>query len=190
VIPAKYKRYEDKELVTLCLQGDSVAWEALITRFKRLIYTIPLRFGLSADDAADIFQVICLTMIDHLHKLKDEARLPMWLITTTTRQCIALRDKRAQETGLPEDELDEPADPAENLEEIRLQVEEQQVLRQAIEFLPDRCRELIDRLYLDSQPSTYEELSEELSIPLGSIAPTKARCLDKLRTLLRKRGIK
>ena len=80
---AKYKQYTDTELISMCLQGDSRAWEALILRYRRLIYSIPVRFSFGSADASDVFQSVCLKLIEHLHELKDETKLSAWLITTT-----------------------------------------------------------------------------------------------------------
>ncbi len=190
MIPAKYKQYTDQELVSLCLKGDSPAWEALITRYRRLIFSIPVRFGFSTTDSSDVFQSVCLKMIEHLHELKDETKVSAWLITTTTRQCIHVRSQRFREVGGSTDDLEEPPDPSENVEDIQVQVEEQQTVRDAVDQLPERCRQLIDLLYFDTRSPTYEEVGQKLAIPVASIGPTRARCLDKLRTILRRRGIK
>jgi RNA polymerase sigma factor (sigma-70 family) len=189
VTSAKYKTYTDSELVSLCLKGDSHAWEGLITRYRRLIYSIPVRFSFTPADASDVFQSVCLKLIEHLHELKDETKVSAWLITTTTRQCIHFRGQKFRETGTEQD-LEEPPDPTENLEELRVQIEEQQQVREAVEQLQDRCRQLVDLLYFDSRSPTYEEVSQILGMPVASIGPTRARCLEKLKTILRRRGIK
>ena len=187
--PAKYKEYNDTELVTMCLRGDPQAWEALILRYKRLIYSIPVRFSFTTADASDVFQAVCLKMIEHLHELKDETKVSAWLITTTTRQCTYVRSQKFRESGSDE-ELEEPPDPSENVEHIRVQVEEQQTVRESVEQLPDRCRQLLELLYFDSRSPSYDDVSQVLGMPVASIGPTRARCLEKLRTVLRRRGIK
>ena len=189
MIPAKYKQYTDSELVSQCLQGDSQSWEALIMRYRRLIFSIPIRFGFSGADAADVFQSVCLKLIEHLHELKDETKVSAWLITTTTRQCIHVRSQKFRETGADED-LEEPPDPTDNVENIRVVAEEQQTVRDSVDQLHDRCRQLIELLYFDNRSPSYEEVSQLLGMPVASIGPTRARCLDKLRTILRRRGIK
>jgi RNA polymerase sigma factor (sigma-70 family) len=186
---AKYKQLTDSELVSQCLQGDSAAWEALIKRYRRLIYSIPIRFSFTTADASDVFQSVCLKLIEHLHELKDETKVSAWLITTTTRQCIYVRSQKFRETGGNEEELEEPSDPSENVEDTRVQIEEQQRIRESVDQLPDRCRQLIELLYFDASAPSYEEVSRSLSMPVASIGPTRARCLDKLRIILRRRGI-
>jgi RNA polymerase sigma factor (sigma-70 family) len=184
----KYKTLGDPELIALCLRGDSQAWEALILRYKRLIYSIPVRFSFSPSDCSDVFQSVCLRLIEHLGELKDENKVSGWLITTTTRHCIHVRSQRKRETSTDES-FDEPRDPGDNIEEIRIQSQAQQNLREAVELLPDRCRKLLDLLYFDPKDPSYESISETMEMPVPSIGPTRARCLEKLRTILRRRGM-
>ena len=80
-----YTGRPDAELVAMCLTGDAEAWETLLRRYRRFIYSIPVKFGLQPDDAADIFQTVCVKWIEHLHELRDERKLKPWLFTTTTR---------------------------------------------------------------------------------------------------------
>jgi RNA polymerase sigma factor (sigma-70 family) len=187
---SKYKQYTDAELITMCLQGDSKAWETLIVRYRRLIYSIPVRFSFSSADASDVFQSVCLKLIEHLHELKDETKLSAWLITTTTRQCLYVRSQKFRETGGSDEELEEPLDPSENVEVVRVQAEEQQTVRESVDQLPDRCRQLIELLYFDNRSPSYEDVGRMLDMPIASIGPTRARCLDKLRIVLRRHGIK
>jgi RNA polymerase sigma factor (sigma-70 family) len=189
VSASKYKSYTDPELVSMCLKGDGHAWEALIRRYRRLIYSVPVRFGFEDADAADVFQAVCLKLLEHLHQVKDDRRISAWLITTTTRQCLHLRTLKSRETTADE-ELQEPEDPTINLEELRLLTEQQQAIRESVEELGERCRVLIRLLYFDTSTPSYDRISEQMGIPVASIGPTRARCLDKLRTMLRRRGIR
>jgi len=188
-VSAKYKSHTDPELVGMCLKGDALAWEALIMRYRRLVYSVPVRFGFTSADAADVFQAVCLKLIEHLHELKDETKVSAWLITTTTRQCIHVKSLKYRETGA-DDEFEEPPDPGENLEDLRIMTEQQQTIRDAVDQLSGRCRELIEMLYFDQRALSYEEIGQAMGMPVASIGPTRARCLDKLRTHLRRRGIK
>jgi RNA polymerase sigma factor (sigma-70 family) len=190
VSASKYKSLGDPELVGLCLGGDSQAWEALIVRYRRLIYSIPVKFNFSSADASDVFQAVCLKLIEHLHELKDESKVSAWLITTTTRQCIHLRAQRMRESTTADDEFDEPAATDVNVEEVQIQSQEQQKVRDAVEQLPDRCRQLLELLYFSTKNPSYEDISASMKMPVASIGPTRARCLEKLRTALRRRGIK
>jgi len=186
---SNYKSRTDPELVAMCLKGDAVAWEALIVRYRRLIYSVPVRFGFSSADASDVFQAVCLKLIEHLHEVKDETKVSSWLITTTTRQCIHVKSLKYRESGT-DDEFEEPPDPGENLEELRIMTEQQQTVRDAVDQLTGRCRTLVEMLYFDQRALSYEEISQMMGMPVASVGPTRARCLDKLRTILRRRGIK
>ena len=183
-----YKSLADSELVGLCLNGDARAWEALIIRYRRLIYSIPVKFNFTTADASDVFQAICLKLIEHLHELKDESKVSAWLITTTTRQCIHVRAQRMRESSTEED-FEEPADSGVNVEEIQIQTQEQHNIRDAVSKLPDRCRSLLQLLYFEASNPSYEDIGRMLNMPVASIGPTRARCLDKLRTVFRRSGI-
>lgn len=185
---SNHKGLSDAELVAQCLGGDAAAWETLIVRYRRLIYSIPVKFNFSSADAADVFQAVCLKLIEHLHELKDETKVSAWLITTTTRQCIHVRSQRMRESGTDED-FEEPVAAGVNVESIQIQVQEQQAIRDAVERLPERCRQLLELLYFDASNPSYEDVSRIMKMPVASIGPTRARCLDKLRTVLRRKGI-
>ena len=184
----KYKTLADPELIALCLGGEAGAWESLILRYRRLIFSIPVKFNFSTADASDVFQAVCLKLIEHLHELKDETKVSAWLITTTTRQCIHVRSQRLRESSGEED-FEEPAASGVNVEEIQIQTQEQQNIREAVEKLPDRCRRLLELLYFETTSPSYEEIGKLMNMPVASIGPTRARCLEKLRTVFRRKGI-
>ena len=186
---SSYKTLGDPELISLCLKGDSQAWEALILRYRRLIYSIPVRFSFSPSDCSDVFQSVCLRLIEHLAELKDENKVSGWLITTTTRQCIHVKGQKRREAST-EDGYDEPADPSESMEEVRIQTQAQQNVREAVDQLAERCRKLLELLYFDPKDPSYEYIAQAMQMPVASIGPTRARCLDKLRIVLRRKGIK
>lgn len=185
----KYKSLGDPELISLCLKGDSQGWETLILRYRRLIYSIPVRFSFSAADCSDVFQAVCLRLIEHLGELKDDTKVSSWLITTTTRQCIHVRSQKHRESSADE-EFDEPADPSDTVEEIRIQSQEQQTVREAVDQLPERCRKLVEMLYFDTRDPSYEVIAQTMQMPVASVGPTRARCLEKLRTVLRRQGLR
>jgi RNA polymerase sigma factor (sigma-70 family) len=189
VVPPKYKEYDDAQLIALCTAGDAQAWEALIMRYRRLIYSIPMRFGFQSADAADVFQTVCIKLLEHLRDLKDQTKLSAWLITMTTRQCLLVRSQRSREMAR-DDEGEDMADPAEDLETVKFQVEEQQTVRNAVARLPQRCRQLIELLYFDVRSPSYDQVSQLMDMPSASIGPTRRRCLEKLRVVLRRQGIK
>jgi RNA polymerase sigma factor (sigma-70 family) len=190
VSTAKYKSFSDPELISMCLQGDALAWETLIWRYRRLVYSVPIRFGFEEADAADVFQAVSLKLLEHLHEIKDERKISGWLATTTTRHCMHMKSLKHRETASDDDKLGDAPDPGLNLEELRILIEQQQAVREAVEELTGRCRSLIEMLYFDSRSPSYDDISSKIGIPVASIGPTRARCLDKLRTILRRRGVK
>jgi RNA polymerase sigma factor (sigma-70 family) len=190
VSAAKYKAYSDPELIALCLKGDAFAWEALIMRYRRLIYSVPVRFGFEEADSSDVFQSVCVKLLEHLGEVKDDRKISGWLITTTMRQCLHVKSQKGRETPTADTYLSDPEDPSINMEELRIMTEQKQVLREAVESLAVRCRVLVHLLYFDNRSPSYDQISHELGIPVASIGPTRARCLEKLRTILRRRRIR
>lgn len=180
---------EDYDLIARCVDGDADAWETLVRRYQRLVYSIPLKAGLAEDVAADVFQSVCVRLIEHLGQIKDRGKLASWLITTTTRECWRTSNRRRREAPIGEggDEgpaIPEVADERPLAEDEQLQLVEQQRVRTAVAELPDRCRALLELLYYIEDRPSYEEISRRLEMPVPSIGPTRARCLQKLRKLL------
>jgi RNA polymerase sigma factor (sigma-70 family) len=165
----------DPELIEACLKGNSDAWETLIRRYQNLIYSVPMQYHFSVQDAADIFQSVCLILLQKLKTLRKLESLSSWLYVTTKRNCWKLSKKK---------ELEIPFD--HNPDLISVEPEEDRVILQyqikrALRELPSRCQKLLTALYYSDPPLSYEEVSARLGIPFGSIGPTRARCLERLR---------
>jgi RNA polymerase sigma factor (sigma-70 family) len=182
---------EDRELVAACLEGNQNAWEALIARYQRLIYSIPIRARLSTDDAADIFQSICLKLYEKLSTLRDHEKISSWIITTTTRETwrVSARNRRENVPGGngiedDRDSLSEIAATAPLADEERQAFEQQQLVRQSLNALPERCRDLLSMLFYENDELSYAEIARRMKMPVPSIGPTRARCLEKLKKLL------
>src|ERR1051325_10146331 len=183
-----YARLSDRELVAACLDDDARAWETLILRYQRLIYSIPLKQGLSAVDAADVFQSVCLILLKKLPTLRKQEKLFSWLMTTTTRECWRGAAQWKRESPADHRAPDERPDPRGDIaagqplaDEERLAFEQQQILRQAIDRLPERCRALISLLFYSPGELSYAEIAARLKIPVASIGPNRARCLQRLK---------
>jgi RNA polymerase sigma factor (sigma-70 family) len=192
--PPTIVKDSDRSLVRACLEGDRRAWEALIQRYQRMLWSIPQRCGLGEEDAADVFQTVCVRLVENLPRLRDERSLTNWLITTATRESWRVRRwrRREQAAGLGGGATgDETADlPAEDLlpHEVILRLEEEQLVRVGISELGEGCRTLLELLYHSDPPLAYAEVAERMRVPVGSIGPTRARCLQKLKKKLQQSG--
>lgn len=168
-------------LVSRATGGDQEAWNELVERYAPLVYTICTRYRLSIPDIEDVGQNVWLVLVEQLGKLREPAALPGWLATTTARECLrvvtAAHKSEQLGTGLDDSVLF--ADHAVIDEEI-LMAERNAALRAAFAQLPLRCQQLLSMLISDP-PRTYAEIHAELGIPVGSIGPQRARCLDRLR---------
>ena len=171
------------DMVARAKNGDKQAWNEIVERYAPLIWSICRKYRLSEADAEDVGQVVWLHLVNHLADLRDPAALPGWLATTTRRQCIRVRRTAAQlpqVTG-PLVDADNMADPEAALADQELILAERHAaLREAVADLPPGYRELIVLLTADP-PVSYTEISERLGIPIGSIGPSRSRCLARLR---------
>jgi len=178
----------DSYLVKACLQGDEEAWSALINKYKNLIFSIPIKYRFSQEDAADIFQAVCADLISELAKLRKPKALAGWLIQVTSHKCIQ-RKRQAERYDSQEQGLSDPAAAAHEIpENMFLQVQAEQILREAIQELSPRCRELVRMLFFEHPSRPYQQIAEQLGIATGSIGFIRGRCLEKLRRRLEKMG--
>jgi RNA polymerase sigma factor (sigma-70 family) len=176
---------EDEWLVQGCIQGDQQAWETLIDKYKRLIFSIPIKYGASSTDAADVFQAVCIEVLNSLPQLKNVQSLRSWLITVTIRQ--AYRWKKKQTNHVELDAMD--PDVAEGLASIPPvetleQLEQEQIVRDVVAKLAPRHRELVRLLFFEQPPLPYAEIARRMGLATGSIGFIRGRCLDKLRKAL------
>jgi RNA polymerase sigma factor (sigma-70 family) len=179
---------QDQFLVQNCLQGDQEAWSALVDKYKSLIFSIPVKRGFSPDDAADIFQAVCLTLLSELPRLREPRALAAWLIQTTGHKCFHWKgqsrrylDTELQQEKLPDESIKIP-------DELLEEIEREQMVRDAVSELSTDCRRLIELLFYRVPRPSYDDLAAALKIPKGSIGPTRMRCLESLGRLLKKKG--
>ena len=168
-------------LVTRASGGDQDAWHELVDRYAPLVYTICTRYRLSNHDIEDVGQNVWLLLVEQLGKLREPAALPGWLATTTARECLRVVTA-ASKTDRLSMGLDDSVlfvDDAVIDEELLL-AERNAALRAAFAELPPRCQQLLSMLISDP-PHSYTEINAKLGIPVGSIGPQRARCLDRLR---------
>jgi RNA polymerase sigma factor (sigma-70 family) len=168
------------ELVRRAAGGDQGAWNALVDRFSRLVVDISRRYRLSDADVHDVSQTVWLRLVEHLTELRDPNALPGWLATTTRHHCLLVlrTSSRHRMVELPAADL--LVDDNDDMDEALLRAERRAVLRAAFGELPARCQELLGLLAADN-PVPYEEIGRRLGMKVGSIGPTRARCLEKLR---------
>lgn len=188
-------RPTDSSLVRGCLAGDRQSWETLVRRYERLLYRMALSAGLSTDDAADLFQTVCLKLLQNLDKLCDDKHLTGWLITTTKHEVWRILRQNRRKVVSPEagDDASEQAlsslsapDPLP--EETVLRLEEEHLVRAAMQRLGESCRVLLELLYRTDPAPPYTEIARRLNVSTGAIGPTRARCLQKLKKILVQMG--
>lgn len=181
-------QWTDTRLVRECLRGNEAAWSALIDKYKNLIYSIPIRYGFSPDDARDIFQAVCVEMLSELAKLRKPKALPKWIMQVTAHKCFhQKRQSQRTENHDFEGEFEQRAAP-ERADTILKEAEEEQLLRNTISALPARCQELIHMLFFEEPARPYEEIASQLGLATGSIGFIRQRCLDRLRRRLKDVG--
>ena len=170
--------------------GEAAGWEALLDRYAALIYSIARKYGLGDADCADVFQAVCVTLLEKLGTVRAPGGLAAWLITTTSRQCLAVlrrqrRDQAHSAGGAGQAGETAVSDEAELPEAELLAIERQRQVRAAMAQLTPNCRRLVEALFTDaSEQQTYQQLATGLGVPANSLGPTRARCLDQLRRLL------
>ena len=167
-------------LVHAAADGDRAAWDALVDRYNGLVWSVARSHRLSAVDASDVVQTTWLRLVEHLGRLQDPERVGAWLATTARRECLrTLRHSaRMVVSEEPPEQVTEP-----QLDAALLVEERDRALWQAFAAMPERCQRLLRILMADPPPS-YHDVAETLTMPVGSIGPTRARCLDRLRALL------
>jgi RNA polymerase sigma factor (sigma-70 family) len=174
------KSRDDNDLIELCIKGDQSAWKELVSRYQRLVYSIADTYCTQAEDASDVFQQVWMQLYLRLSDLRDVEALPAWLITVTRRCAYAVIHSRR-----PSEPLDEELP---DLSYRLAMIENEHVLEQALEQLPDRCRNLIKLLYFTVEEPSYVEISGKLGMPVASIGPNRSRCLEKLRKFITGNG--
>jgi RNA polymerase sigma factor (sigma-70 family) len=188
----------DEEIVSACIKADAEAWSALVHRYRKLIYNIALQAGLNPDDAADVSQIVFVTIYRNLHLLEHPARLRSWISMIARREAWRIKrrltstasreDSFSAEPGAETSKVTEVAASGPLPDEAMERLEDRFLVHGAFERLDDRCRQLLERLFLRTPPLSYEETARELGIRRGSIGPTRARCLEKLRKFLEEAG--
>jgi RNA polymerase sigma factor (sigma-70 family) len=175
-------------LVRRAADGDRMAWERLVSQYERLIWSITVEFKLRESDAADVSQTTWLRLLEHIDRIQHPDRVGSWLAATARNECLRnLAARKRLVLGHDDTELGTAAVAAvahaPEVDERLLADERDQVVRDAMSRLPGRWQRLMEMLMADP-PVPYTEISDQLGLPIGSIGPTRGRCLAQLRVLL------
>ena len=182
--------WTDERLVRECLSGSEEAWAALLEKYQNLIFSIPIKLGISREDAADVFQSVCVDLLRDLPDLRKPKALPAWLIRVTVNRCRRWRQEQdpvaplGVEQAIPE--TPDEVTPSALLEEV----EREQILRDSVRQLSPRCQRLMRELFFVQPPRSYRDIAADLNLATGSIGFIRGRCLDQLRRKLLERGFR
>jgi len=173
------------EVVHRAAAGDRTAWERLIDQYSRLIWAMTRDFKLAESDAADIVQATWLRLLEHIDRIEHPDRLGSWLATTARHECLRHVTAAKRVTPVQHDDASLSCAVAHgpDVEERLLADERARAVREAVSVLPSRSQQLLELLMADP-PVPYTEISDRLGVPIGSIGPTRGRCLERLRLLL------
>lgn len=181
-------RWNDTRLVKECLTGNEAAWIRLIDKYKALIYSIPVKYNLPPQEAADVFQSTCVELLVRLPELRDPRALPKWLMQVAHHECYRVKrlNQRVVSRDTEEDTLEPETPPI--AETLVQQTQEEQILREAMAILTPQCRRLVEMLFYESPSRPYAEVAAELGLALGSIGFTRQKCIERLRRQLEDLG--
>jgi len=166
------------DLLARAARGDDDAWREIVARYQRLVYATVWGFRLAPEDAEDVFQETFLRLHRHAARLRNPAGLARWIALTARRLCLDHLERRRVrgEIQMADDYIDPAPEASEQLERL----ERAQAIREALALLSPRCRVLLEHLYFRAEPLSYRDIARVLDMPVGSIGPTRARCLESL----------
>ena len=172
-------------LVRSAAAGNRTAWERLVDQYSRLLWAMTRDFKLSESDAADVVQATWLRLLEHIDRIEYPERIGSWLATTARHECLRhlAAGKRVMVVQDDHDAFSEAVSHQPDVDERLLAEERAQAVRAALSTLPSRSQQLLELLMADP-PVSYTEISDQLGVPIGSIGPTRGRCLERLRLVL------
>lgn len=178
-----------EQLIERCRTGDQAAWGRLVDSFAGYVFAIARRHALREDQCEDVAQTVFSTLSRRIDQIEQAAALQGWLATTTKRECwrvikSARRAGHATGSSVTEPSVESAVD------ELLVRVEAAQLVRLALEQIGHKCRLLIEELFLRASTPDYSAIAARLSIPIGSIGPTRNRCLAKLAERLRQGDVR
>jgi RNA polymerase sigma factor (sigma-70 family) len=172
-------------LVRQAAAGDKSAWERLVDQYSRLIWAMTRDFRLAEIDAADVVQTTWLRLLEHIDRIEYPERIGSWLATTARHECLRhlAASKRVTLVDDHDATFGHSPDYQPDVDERLLAEERAQAVREAVSTLPTRSQQLLELLMADP-PASYDQISDQLGLPIGSIGPTRGRCLERLRLIL------
>jgi len=180
---------DDAELVRSCRAGSQAAWDELVDRYQRLIYSIPRRAGLSEEQAADVFQEVFLTLLQKIDEIEQPDRIRSWIVTTAKFKTWAtVRGEKGFYSPETEEEMESEManlrDASPLADDVLIELEEQHLIRTALLELEERCQKIISMIYLRDPAASYQQVAEAINVGETSISPMRSRCLKKLEKIL------
>ncbi len=170
----------DHDLIQACRAGDGRAWESLLDKYERLVFSISINHGLTTDDAADIAQITFTILLQNLDTLPDDIRLAPWLATVARRHTWRLVGRNRREAVNPKEDIAGNETFGGVIDDSQ-RWELAEWIHYGLTTLDERCRKLLLALYFDAEQPSYAQVADHLNVPVGSIGPTRARCLEQMK---------
>jgi len=188
--PARLLPWDDERLIAACGKGNQEAWATLVAKYKNLVYSIPMKMGLR-EEAPDIFQAVFLDLLTGLADLREPQALPKWLIQVCYRKCLHWRAHGKRQVPLESEQIEAQIDAgAPSLEEVLIEGQREQAVRDSLRLLSPRCERLVRMLFYETPARPYQEIAHTLGLATGSIGFIRGRCLAHLRRQLERLGFK
>ena len=169
------------ELLVRAAGNDQSAWNELVDRFGQMVWSVARSFGLDDPTAKDVAQTVWLKLVENCDRIKEPERLPGWLVTTCKRE--AIRVSRLRNRAIPTEFEYDVVDESPPLESLLIEDEERRTVVAAFQKLSEGCRQLL-RLLTIEPPLSYDEIAEATGRPIGSLGPTRARCIENLKSAM------
>ena len=181
--------WRDEDLVEECLRGNEQAWASVVDKYKHLVYSAPLKYRMTAQDTADIFQEVWVDLYAELKLLRKPGALGGWLISVATHKCYQWKRRRLREAApLYPGSDGEPRSLDLLFPEWQEQAERSQIVRDTVASLPERCQRMVHMLFYQDPPAAYAEVARQFGLAPGSVGFIRGRCLEKLRAGLEGKG--
>jgi len=188
--PARQLPWNDERLLAACRKGNQEAWTTLVAKYKNLVYSIPVKMGLH-EEAQDIFQAVFLDLLTGLPDIREPQALPKWLIQVCYHKCLHCRAHGKRQVPLESEPIETQIDAgAPTLEEVLIEGQREQAVRDSLRLLSPRCERLVRMLLYETPARPYQEIARTLGLATGSIGFIRGRCLTHLRKQLERLGFK